>query len=229
MPRLLFSAWVLAVLAGCAVTMQHPPAITTLPALQVSAQVLITPQQALAEGDTLALLALNAEMREFVDLYVRGVVNPRSRLELLHSSLRSGALHGLEYDPDADGSAQLAFESGQANCLAYANLFVAMARYAGLNANYQLLTLRPYFSRFGTRVAVEQHVNVQVRLRDRSLYSVDLDPPPRDAITHTRKLADKDAFALYYNNLAMQQLQNEELKSAFTQILQALVLSPRAH
>lgn len=226
--RLLFSVVLLGVLAGCTAPASRIPSVATLPALQLSAGTRVTPEQALAGTETPALIELDDAMRAFVDRYVRSAVSPRARLELLHSSLRSGAMHGLEYVPDADGSAQQAFASGRANCLAYANLFVGMARYAGLDADYQLLTLRPDYSRFGTRVAVQQHINVLVRLRNRTLYSIDLDPPPRDAISGSRKLGDREAFALYHNNLAMNYLRNEELQSAYAHALQALTLSPRS-
>lgn len=226
--RLLFTAVLLGGLTGCAATAARVASVASLPALQISAQIQVTPEQALAGVETPALIELDDDMRAFVDRYVRSTASPRARLELLHSSLRSSALFGLDYVPDADGSAQQAFASGTANCLAYANLFVGMARYAGLDADYQLLTLRPDFSRFGSRVAVQQHINVLVRMRDRTLYSVDLDPPPRDVISGSRRLGDREAFALYHNNLAMNHLRNDELRLAYAQALQALALSPRA-
>ncbi|WP_279246707.1 tetratricopeptide repeat protein [Candidatus Litorirhabdus singularis] len=224
--RLLLSTLVL--LAGCAATFTPVPAVNSLDALQVSADRKVTPEQALANIELPALIELNDDMRDWVDRYVRSARNPRTRLELLHSSLRSGALHGLDYDVDADGSAQQAFVNGKANCLAYANLLVGMARYAGLDADYQLLTLRPDFSRFGTRVAVQQHVNVLVTLRDSSRYSVDLDPPPRDAVSASRALKDREAFALYHNNLAMNYLRSDDLEPAYGHALQALSLSPQS-
>ena len=85
----------------------------------------------------------------------------------------------MRYDMSADGTAAEAFASGRANCLSYAHLFVALARYAGLDANYQSLTLRPEWSRHGDRVALRQHVNVRVDLRGGEQYMVDIDPVSR--------------------------------------------------
>jgi Flp pilus assembly protein TadD len=172
------------------------------------------------------LLAMNDDMRDFVDRYVTTARSPRQRLKLLHSSLRSSALLDIDYDPGADGTAAEAFARGTANCLTYAHLFVAMARYAGLDAHYHSQTLRPQWSRYGTRVALRQHVNVLVRLRREEHYLIDIDPVSRDIVAATRILDDTDAFALYHNNLAMSNLSKERVSAAYAHAVKAVAMSP---
>jgi len=163
-------------------------------------------------------------MREFADRYIRHG-GQQQRLHLLHSSLRSAALVGVSYDPWANGTAAEAFERGKANCLTYAHLFVSLARYSGLDARYLAMTLRPEWSRHGRRVALQQHVNVRVKLRNGAQYVVDIDPVPRASIAAARVLTDSEAFALYHANLAMDELLDDQYAPAYAQAVRSLQLS----
>jgi Flp pilus assembly protein TadD len=212
-------------LTACASTVPQSPDLGTLEPLHYGA-VDVSVAEAEALAPTPDLLALTDEMREFVDSYVLTARSQRQRLHMLHSSLRSNALLGLDYDPAADGTAAQAFDRGVANCLSFAHLFISMARYAGLDARYQRMTLRPQWTRYGTRVALRQHVNVLVRLSRSEHYMVDIDPVQRDSVANTRMLDDSEAFALHHNNLAMNQLRLEQLEGAYAHAIKAVSLSP---
>jgi Flp pilus assembly protein TadD len=173
------------------------------------------------------LLAVDDEMRAFVDRYTSGVTGDRQRLTMLHRALVGAGGHDLQYDPFADGTAGEAFHRGSANCLSFASLLVALAREAGLDARYQWVEVRPQWSMLGERVAVRLHVNTRVSLRHGEQYMADLDPVPTQDIAGTRPLSDRDARALYHNNLAMDALSREELEMAWSHAVQALRLSPR--
>jgi len=211
-------------LLGCASFTSYSPDLDALVPLEQGDHDL-----SVAAAENMAptpdLLALTDDMREFADRYVLTARTPRLRLNLLHSSLRSGALLGVDYDPEADGTAAQAFERGVANCLSYAHLFISMARYAGLDARYQSHSLRPEWSRYGTRVALRQHVNVSVRTRGMQRYMVDIDPIQRHTIADTRLLADEDAFALHHNNIAMISLRNDRVEDAYVHAIKAVSMS----
>lgn len=187
----------------------------------------LTVAQAAELAPTPDLLAVDDEMRAFVERYTGGVGDGRQRLRLLHSSLLGGGAHDLQYDPFADGTARDAFHRGVANCLSYASLFIALAREAKLDAHYQWLEIRPQWSLLGNRVAVQLHVNTLVELRHGDQFMVDLDPLPTREIAATQQLTDRDGQALYHNNLAMDALSREELELAWAHAVQALRLSPR--
>ena len=216
-------AGVMVLLCGCATQRHNTPAITTLPPLKLEAAEL-RPADALASAQSPELLELTDEMRAFVDRYVHG--DARQRLHTLHRSLVSPALVGVEYDPDADGSAAEVFHAGAANCLSYAHLFVAMARYAGLNARYLSVSLRPEWSRHGSKIALRRHVNVAVTFRNGERYVVDIDPVSRDRIAGSEELSDRQAFALYHGNLAMSALLDGQDERAYAEALQALRIAP---
>lgn len=192
-----------------------------LPPLQVDAAPLEA-GAALDTTQTPPLLAMDDDMRAFIGRYVTG--SQRQRLQSLHRGLRSRALVGIDYDPDADGSAADVFHSGVANCLSYAHLFVAMARHAGLDARYLSVSLRPEWARHGEQVALRKHVNVVVRLRNGEEYVVDIDPVPRERVASARVLKDREAAALHHGNRAMEALFRQDSAAAYAEAVRALSL-----
>ena len=179
-----------------------------------------------AGGGAVNLLAVNDDMRAFVEEYTGGMHNQRTRLLALHTAVKSPAALNVRYDPFADGSAGDVFRSGSANCLSYANLFVALAREAGLDARYQWMDIRPEWQRLGERVAVRLHVNVLVRTRGGDEYMIDIDPLQRYQIAGSRVLSDSEAAALFHSNRAMAALSEERLADAWRDTLRALQLAP---
>lgn len=172
------------------------------------------------------LLELDDAMRRFLVHYAPRDAHPQRRLSSLHEAIRGPGTLGLQYDPFADGSARDVFHRGTANCLGYANLFVALAREAGLDARYQWLEVRPQWSHLGDRVARGLHVNVLVRLPDGNRYMVDIDPLQPGDVAGSHLLQDHEAAALHYNNLAVEAMEAGEMGLAWQQSVRALHLAP---
>ena len=186
----------------------------------------VTVEDARAQKAYKDLLAVSPTMHDFVEQYTEGLHNQRSRLLSLHSAVKSSGGLDMEYDPFADGSAEDAFRRGTANCLSYANLFVALAREAGLDASYQWIDIRPEWQRVGDRVAVRLHVNVLVKTRHGEDFMIDIDPLRRHEVAGSRILSDREAEALYYGNLAMQSLSEDDVDQAWMQTIQGLEIAP---
>ena len=218
-------ALALCLLGGCASS--GPPAYTVaeLSPLYLDDTVL-TFEDVSARTSTPDLLATTPAMNDWVRTYGGNRTNEKQRLVNLHQSVKSESMLGMQYDPFGDGTASEVFHRRTANCLAYANFFVAMAREAGLNARYQWLEVRPQWTRMGERVAVRLHVNVLVITRDGQQYMVDIDPLESRDITGSRTLKDADGAALYHNNIAMTALAEEDLETAWLNGAKALQLSP---
>lgn len=212
-------------LCACTATSLTPYPVSRLEPLQLEDRT-ISPGQAETMAPTPDLLAVDEEMRAFVERYTGDVSRERQRLMMLHRAVKGGGVLDMQYDPFAEGSARETFHRGAANCLSYASLFVALAREAGLKANYQWLEIHPEWSRMGDRVAVRLHVNVTVRLRNGEQFMVDIDPVPSRDVARTRELSDEEARALYHNNLAMDALAHADLAQAWANGVQALRLSP---
>jgi Flp pilus assembly protein TadD len=213
-------------LSGCVSqsVVVHP--VDELPPLQLPDRTLEVAgvTQAIVTPD---LLATDQPMRDFVARYTSGLGNTQQRLMSLHRAVRGAGIMDIQYDPFAEGTAQEVFQRGSANCLSYANLFIAMAREAGLDARYQWLEVRPQWSRVGDRVLVGLHVNAVVRLRGGARYMVDIDPLPARDIAGSQEISDADAAALYHSNIAMDALAAEDLESAWQHAVRALQLSPQ--
>jgi len=172
------------------------------------------------------LLVMDGEMRDFVETYTGDLRTDRQRLINLHRSIKSPGLLNMKYAVEAEGNASDAFHRGTANCLSYAHMFVALAREAGLDADYQWMEVRPQWSRIGERIAVRLHVNVVVNLRHGEQYMVDIDPLQSNEVTGSRVLSDTDAVALYHNNIAMNALAQENMEQAWGHAARAIQLAP---
>ena len=215
----------LPLLLACAGNPSERLAVADLSPLVLQDRV-ITMADVEAADPTPDLLAIDDAMRDFVATYAGKNNSQRQRLLNLHQAVKSPAILDLQYDPFAEGGARETFHRGSANCLSYANMFVALAREAGLDAKYQWLEVRPQWSRMGERVAVRLHVNVVVKTRQEDTFMVDIDPLSSNDITGTRVLDDREAEALYHSNIAMGALAEEQLDVAWIQTVRALQLSP---
>lgn len=205
---------------GCSHTPRFADAVRDLPPLPgIEAS-------AAADEPAADLLGLDEAMRRFLVHYAPRDAHPQRRLTSLHEALRGAGTLGLQYDPFADGSAREVFHRGTANCLGYANLFVALAREAGLDARFQWLEVRPQWSHLGDRVARGLHVNVVVRLPDGNRYMVDIDPLQPGDVAGTHLLRDYQAAALHYNNLAVEAMEAGDMGLAWRESLRALRLAP---
>ena len=215
----------LAALCACAGHPADRVKLADLPPLQLDDR-LLTLAEVPARVASPDLLATNASMRAFVERYTADIGNSRQRLMALHRAVQGAGTLGIRYDPLAEGTAQQVFARGSANCLSYANLFVALAREAGMDARYQWLEVRPQWSRVGDRVQVGLHVNVMVDLHNGSSFMVDIDPLPARDIAGSREISDRDAVALYHSNIAVQALVAGDLEPAWLNAVRALQLSP---
>ena len=213
-----------ALLAGCAEMPSSSFDASALPPLQYDGNVVVA-EDVPAMVPDVDLLEIDDDMRAFVDEFTDGVHNQRARLLALHTAVKSPAALDLQYDPFADGSARDAFRRGSANCLAYANLFVALAREAGLDARYQWMDIRPEWQRLGDRVVVRLHVNVLVKTKTSNEYMVDIDPLRRHEVAGSRVLRDREAKALHYGNIAMQLLADGDVELAWANAVKSLELS----
>jgi len=222
---LLLLAFILPLVAGCAVKPDAADRVAALPPLQLEGELLAV-SEVEQRVPTPDLLALNDEMKAFVARYTEDIRQEQQRLVNLHRAIRGSATLGVSYDAQAGGTAADVFYRGTANCLSYASLFVAMAREAGLDASYQWLEIRPQWTRSGERILVRLHVNVDVDVRHGQRFMADIDPLAPGDVAGSRLLGDIDAQALHHSNIAMQALAVNDLRSAWLHGVRALQWSP---
>ena len=129
---------------------------------------------------------------------------------------------GFEYDETRTMTASEAFETRSGNCVAFSNMIVALARRAGLGAEYQEVFLRPVWSdHLDDTVLLVKHVNVVVKSR-RFSWAIDITGVKIHPNDPRRLIDDSYAKALYLNNIAVDALLRNDLPPAYAYMRSAI-------
>jgi Flp pilus assembly protein TadD len=214
-PVLLLAMVVVALVsAACSVT---PRQILSPPALAHDGAVPAVPD--------VDLLALTPQMQAFLDRYILPYEYPDTRLDLLTLAVGPSGLLGYRYENEHSLPAGEAFAARAGNCLSFANMLVALARAAGLQAEYQEVLVQRDWSSHENMVLLAKHINVVITGRHVS-YVVDITRQKLESDTDRRRLSDHEAVALYHNNLGVEALLQHELPSAHAHFVKAIETAP---
>ncbi|MCC5872472.1 MAG: tetratricopeptide repeat protein [Gammaproteobacteria bacterium] len=173
------------------------------------------------------LLRLDDEMQAFVAAAVPRSGSNAMRLESLLRAMGESGLTAVDYDAQMTRTASELFHARDGNCLAYTNLFVALAREAGLRVSYQQVDVPPTWSMDGDLLLISQHVNARVHdvVRQRSRREdrvIDFNAPQFSGHFRQRTVSDNVVEALFYNNLGVAKLQQGDQRAAFLHFRKAL-------
>lgn len=188
------------------------------------------------------VLALNAEMRAFVDEHVAAEAKKHVRLQQLTDAVFRGGRLKLEYD-ETTRTAAGAFQERRGNCLSFSSMFLALARHAGLEAHFQEVDTPPDWSLRGHTFVLNRHVNVLVdlgrdprkRRRTGSLVKttfgsgvrvVDFNMDNFRTSYDQRRISDARLLAHYYNNVAVERMQGGDAAAAFGHFRRAIESDP---
>jgi len=145
------------------------------------------------------ILALTDEMRDYLDEHVVTIHGEVPRLETLAKIVFDKDFLSLTYENDFTRTASEAFESQSANCLSFTAMFVAMARYVGLNARFQEVSLSRSWERKGSVAVLVRHLNARLRIKGHD-FVMDFNPDLQDRARFASPISDERATAHYYNN-----------------------------
>jgi len=171
-------------------------------------------------------LELNSELREYVDSHVKRRWSPRKKLESLRKMLFDPDSLNLQYDNVKTKTAIETFESRRGNCLSMTNLFISAARYMDLDAHYQVVAIKPTWERTGTTMIRNEHINAVGKYQQGTSYSIDFLPELYYDEPKTYRISDKQAVALYYNNLGAEYLISGEPIQAVQHLRTAIHIDP---
>jgi Flp pilus assembly protein TadD len=216
---------VLLLLAGCAA--QTPAVRSTItPAMLVEGQPLtggVEPQP-LSDVD---ILGLDADMRRFVAERMAPPSRPsRWRLRELLRVLLHDAGFVIEYDERTYTAAET-FRLHRANCLAFTNLFVALAREAGLSVHFQEVEVPPDWSLSGGLLIQNRHMNTRVDVGGRGEQVVDFNMADFRASYARRVISDERARAHYYSNVGVERMEAGEPLLALLNFRKAIAADPQ--
>lgn len=175
------------------------------------------------------ILQLDDAMKAWVANKIKGAPSAESRLRRLVSGLLEDGLLNLQYNENVTYNARDTFYRRKGNCMSFSNLFVGLAREAGLNAKFQLVDVPPSFSEGNELIILNKHINVVIQkvradYRFVSDHIVDFNMAEYDGDYDLQPVSDQHAFALYYSNLGVELLRQDKYFEAFVAFRYAIEL-----
>jgi Flp pilus assembly protein TadD len=170
-------------------------------------------------------LLLTDEMKQFVEEYAGSGTNS-TKVRKLQALLFEEQFLNIQYQNLATETAEGVFNSRTGNCLSVMGLYVALARHLDLDAAFQTVSIQPTWDRHGGLLVLSQHINATGRLVGRIRYVVDFTPEVALQQMTSRRITDREARALYFNNLGVEALIAEDKEEALDYFKNALWLDP---
>jgi len=186
--------------------------------------------QSLLDGGTridqdVDILLLTEEMKVFLDEEVAKVKRPIHRLRALAHVIFDKRFLNLTYSDDFTRTGIEAFEEGLGNCLSFTAMFVAMARYVGIEASFQEVETAPTWDKKGSLVVLVRHVNALVHIENQN-YVMDFNPYAENRVRFSTPISDARALAHYYNNRGAELYALREVEQALVLFKKAIEVDP---
>ncbi len=173
------------------------------------------------------LLALDQEMIDYLTMHIDPQARNQTKVEKLRELLFNEEHLNIQYRDSANYSAIDTFRTREANCLSLVNLYVAMARHVGIDANYHTVQIRPRWDRRGELLVISEHINATGRLTQNTRYVVDFTPELSLQQLTAAVISDAAARALYFNNLGVEKLIQQSYDEAVVYFQNALWINPQ--
>jgi len=172
------------------------------------------------------VLAVSGEMRQFLDSNVHYKASGQIKLRELIDAIINEGTFGLAFDGTTRTAAET-FRLRRGNCLSFSNMFVAMARYVGLEAVYQEVDIPPDWAFQDDVFLLNRHVNVSVDVGRSGPHVVDFNIDDFKSSYDARTISDTRALAHYYNNMGVERMQAGDTASALEYFRRALAENDR--
>jgi Flp pilus assembly protein TadD len=189
---------------------------------EIESQILGDP----IEMPAIDLLALDQSVIDYLDANIKPGLGGWALVERLQAILFEPEFLNIQYDDTANYTASETFRERRANCLSLVNLYIGMARHLGMEVRYQTVQIRPVWNRRGELLILSEHINALGRISPSNQYIIDFTPEIRLQQQTAETISDKDAEALYFNNLAVEMLVEGNTEQALELFRIALALNP---
>jgi Flp pilus assembly protein TadD len=164
-------------------------------------------------ADPADVLALTPEMKAFADAHVDRKSADNLKLSQLVTAIMGKKTFGVTYDESTRTAADT-FLTRRGNCLSFSNMFVAMARYVGLNAEFQEVEIPPDWTLDKETFVLNRHVDVYVDMGQLGSSVVDFNIEDFKTTYPMRVISDARALAHFYNNLGVERMQAGDTAAA---------------
>jgi Flp pilus assembly protein TadD len=206
---------------GCSSGAEFHDGIGFSPDVVLAGAALSRVEDAPALVDDREVLAVSPEMHDFLKTNVHRKASGQVRLQELVEAIVGAREFGLQFDESTRTAAET-FRQRRGNCLSFSNLFIAMAREVGLEANFQEVDIPPDWTvRNGTFV-FNRHINVTVELGAAGTQAVDFNIGDFRSSYDRRTISDSRALAHFFNNLGVERMQAADSAAALAYFRKAI-------
>lgn len=179
-----------------------------------------------ATDHSVDLLALSPELKSILDREIKDSLVGRSKLKRLRELMFGEDELNIHYNASVTLTASETFVVGQGNCLSMTSLFIGAARYIGLDARYQTVEVDPTWDHDGNTMVRYQHIVATGEIIGGSQYVVDFLPEFVIGDMRAKVIPDREAKALYFNNLGAEGIVDGSLDDAIKYLRFAIRLQP---
>lgn len=172
-------------------------------------------------------LYLSDEIKTLLDDIVKPYDGEVTRVEKIQDILYGQDYLGITYSDQKTHTAVEAFHAREGNCLSVMNLYIAMARYLEVDADFQTVAVQPNWDRRGDLLVLSQHINATGRFNAQKRYVVDFTPEIALQQLTSSIVTDVEARALYFNNLGVEELIKSDYEGALKYFKNSLFLDPK--
>ena len=170
-------------------------------------------------------IAVTPEIKAAANSFSGGGGGTVDQLKRMQSALFDTTRFTFDYDAGLTETAAEALASGRGNCVAFTNLFIAMARSRGLRVKAGYIQPRGTSEKRGDLIYLNTHVVAIYPLHDRYVV-FDFYRTREDPSRSIRLLDDFELAALYVNNHAVYALSAGDYALAEARLIAVLKLAP---
>jgi len=186
---------------------------------------------ALPAVEDIDIFGISTEFKAILDKQVRKMPTISSKSKALHLLLFDDRYLGIEYAGTLTRTAQETLDYRSGNCISLASLYVASARYVGLKAHFQAVDVPREWIDEVDYYVVPTHVNVIVEGsnsgRDLIVEITDTYSAQDSRMWESEIISDVQVEAEYYNNIAIESLQQNKMPLAMSYLLKSIETYPK--
>jgi tetratricopeptide (TPR) repeat protein len=143
---------------------------------------------------------IDDEIERLAEDITRGAASDLAKTEAIVKAITGATQFSISYNFLSNKTAREVFRQGRGNCLAYANLFVGMARHVGLDAVYVDVVTVETTTQEAEVIVNTGHVTAGVEQGGAGVVIVDFTRTPETKYVGFKVIDDLEAIANYYNN-----------------------------
>lgn len=179
------------------------------------------------------ILALNDRLMRLADYYVKPIRSPERQIDTVIAVMFDRDKLGLVYKRDKTSTVRETVTTGGGNCLSLAAVFVALARYVGLDTSFVSVSIPPNWREGEVEdlYVVSQHMSAEVKAK--SLFGSKTHGVEFLWVTSLqgkkdrKAVSDARAYADFYNNVAVESLEQNRLDDALYYAEKSAATDPR--